>query len=222
MAITKPGDSAGEARRGRGRPQLRSDEETLAVILGAARTEFSSGGYAATNMESVARRAGISTRTLYRLIPNKATLFETMITDRMNRFASAVRLKACDGTDIEGSLREALLACGELLLDSEVIALLRMMLSENEQFPEIAETFYQKAIRRTESTLANWLKAQDERGLIRIDNPAEAAGMLLGMLAFQPQRAVMFGHAPAPGGKELERRIRVAAHLFLRGCAPGR
>ena len=91
MAITKPGDSAGEARRGRGRPQLRSDEETLAVILGAARTEFSSGGYAATNMESVARRAGISTRTLYRLIPNKASLFETMITDRMNGFASAVR-----------------------------------------------------------------------------------------------------------------------------------
>jgi hypothetical protein len=97
-----------------------------------------------------------------------------------------------------------------------------MMLSENEQFPEIAETFYQKAIRRTESTLANWLKAQDERGLIRIDNPAEAAGMLLGMLAFQPQRAVMFGHAPAPDRKELERRIRFAAHLFLSGCAPGR
>lgn len=222
MAITKPGDCTGEARRGRGRPQIRSDEETLAVILGAARTEFSSSGYAATNMESVARRAGISTKTLYRLIPNKASLFETMITDRMNRFASAVRLKACDGTDIEASTREALLACGELILDSEVIALLRMMLSENEQFPEIAETFYQKAIRRTESTLANWLKAQAERGLIEIENPAEAAGMLLGMLAFQPQRAVMFGHAPAPGRKELERRSQTVAKLFLKGCAPRR
>ena len=219
MAITKPGDAAGEARRGRGRPQARSDEETRAVILEAARGEFASSGYAATNMESVARRAGVSTKTLYRLIPNKASLFEAMITDRMNRFASAVRLKACDGTDIEAALREALLACGELILDREVIALLRMMLSENEQFPEIAETFYQKAIRRTESTLANWLKAQAERGLIEIDNPTEAAGMLLGMLAFQPQRAVMFGHAPAPGRKELERRTRVAAHLFLRGCA---
>jgi AcrR family transcriptional regulator len=219
MAITKPGDAAGQTRRCRGRPQVRPDEETLAVILDAARGEFSSSGYATTNMESVARRAGVSTKTLYRLVPNKATLFETMITDRMNRFASAVRLKACDGSDIEGSLREALLACGELLLDSEVIALLRMMLSENEQFPDIAETFYQKAIRRTESTLANWVKTQAERGLIEINNPTEAAGMLLGMLAFQPQRAVMFGHAPAPGRKELERRIRVAARLFLKGCA---
>ena len=74
-------------RRGRGRPQARPDEETRAVILEAARHEFASSGYAATNMESVARRAGVSTRTLYRLIPNKAALFEAMLTDRIDRFA---------------------------------------------------------------------------------------------------------------------------------------
>ena len=142
-----------------------------------------------------------------------------MITDRIDRFASVVRLKACDGSDIEAALREALIACGELILDKEVIALQGMILSDNEQFPEIAETFYQKAIRRTESTLANWLKAQAERGLIEIDNATEAAGMLLGMFVFQPQRAVMFGRAPVPGRKELERRAQAAAYLFLRGCA---
>ena len=219
MAITKPGDSAAELRRGRGRPQARSDEETRAVILDAARREFASTGYAATSMESVARCAGISTKTLYRLIPNKASLFEAMITDRIDRFASVVRLKACDGTDIEASLREALIACGELILDKEVVLLQRVILGESEQFPEIADTFYQKAIRRTESTLAGWLKAQAERGLIEIDNAAEAAGMLLGMFVFQPQRAAMFGRAPVPGRKELERRAQVVAWLFLKGCA---
>jgi AcrR family transcriptional regulator len=222
MAITKTRGSVGEARRGRGRPQARSDEETRAVILEAARHEFASSGYAATNMESVARRAGVSTKTLYRLIPNKAALFEAMITDRIDRFASVVRLKACDGNDIEAALREALIACGELILDKEVIALQGMILGESEQFPEIAETFYQKAMRRTENTLANWLKAQAERGLIEIDHATEAAGMLLGMLVFQPQRAVMFGHAPVPGRKELERRAQAAAYLFLRGCVRDR
>jgi len=43
--------------------------------------------------------------------------------------------------------------------------------------------------------------------------------MLLGMLAFQPQRAVMFGHAPAPSRKELERRAQAVVKLFLQGCA---
>ncbi|MET4482098.1 TetR/AcrR family transcriptional regulator [Bradyrhizobium sp. F1.13.3] len=224
MAVTKKratGERAGsEVRRGRGRPQARPDDETRAIILQSARHEFASNGYAATGMESVARRAGVSTKTLYRLIPNKATLFEAMITDRLDRFDSVVRLKACDGGDVETALGEALIACGELILDSEVIALQRMILGESEQFPEIAETFYGKAIKRSESTLSNWLKAQAVHGLIEIDDAVDAAGMLLGMLAFQPQRAAMFGHAPAPSRNELKRRAQAAAGLFLRGCAP--
>ena len=225
MTTTKkaqPGKEAAETRRGRGRPQLRSDEETRAVILEAARHEFASSGYAATNMESVARAAGVSTKTLYRLIPNKAALFEAMITDRIDRFAAVVRLKACDGSDINAALCEALIICGELLLDGEVIALQRMMMAEGEKFPEVAETFYHKAIKRTESTLASWLLSQHKRALIRIGDANDAAGMLLGMLALQPQRAVLFGHAAPPNRKEIERRARVAAELFLRGCAVDR
>src|SRR5271167_3011949 len=212
-------DPCAEVRRGRGRPQARCDEETRAVILDAARHEFASSGYAATNMESVARRAGVSTKTLYRLIPNKAALFEAMITARIDRFASVVRLRACDGRDIEAALREALMVCGELILDGEVIALQRLVLADSEKFPEISETFYHKAIRRTERTLANWLKAQNERGLIKIDDAEAAAGMLLGMLVFQPQRAVLFGHAPAPSREEVARRAQAVTELFLRGCA---
>jgi len=221
MAITKQ-RAAGETPRGRGRPQARPDEETRAVILDAARHEFASTGYAATNMEGVARGAGISTKTLYRLIPNKAALFEAAITDRLDRFASSVRLRACEGGDIETALREALVACGELILDKDVIALQRMILGESENFPEIAATFYQKAIRRTENTLANWLNAQAKRNLIEIEDANTAAGMLLGMLAFQPQRAALFGRAPLPDRKELEQRARVSAELFVKGCASSR
>ena len=50
--------------------------------------------------------------------------------------------------------------------------------------------------------------------------PKLSAGMLLGMLVFQPQRAVLFGHAPPPDAEELERRAETVAALFLRGCAP--
>jgi AcrR family transcriptional regulator len=218
MAITKPG-VVNEERRGRGRPQARPDEETRTVIIDAARDEFATSGYAATSMESVARVAGVSTKTLYRLIPNKATLFEAIIGNGIDRFVSRIRLKGCENGDIECALRDALIACGELILDGAVIGLLRMVIGESDKFPEIADTFYNKAIKRTESTLANWLKAQAESGLIAIDNATEAAGMLLGMLAFQPQRAVMLGHAPPPTPEALARRAGVVAKLFLQGCA---
>jgi AcrR family transcriptional regulator len=216
---TEQEDPCAEVRRGRGRPQARCDEETRGVIFEAARHEFAANGYAATSMDSVARRAGVSTKTLYRLIPNKAALFEAMITDRIDTFASVVRLRACDGRDVENALREALIVCGELVLNSDVISLQRVILGDSEKFPEIAEIFYHKAIRRTEQTLANWLKTQNERGLIKIDDAETSAGMLLGMLVFQPQRAVLFGHAPPPTRQELEKRAQIVAALFLRGCA---
>ena len=218
MAITKVRDVS-EERRGRGRPQARPDEETRTVILDSARQEFATSGYAATSMESVARGAGVSTKTLYRLIPNKAALFEAILTDGIDRFVSRIRLRACDGSDIEGALREAMIAVGELILDGAVIGLLRMIVAEGDKFPEISDTFYNKAIKRTESTLANWLRTQAERGLIEIGDATDAAGMLLGMLAFQPQRAVIFGRAPAPSREALERRARAVAKLFLQGCA---
>jgi AcrR family transcriptional regulator len=211
-------EGAGEARRGRGRPQARSDEETRTLIFDAARREFAASGYAATNMESVARRAGVSTKTLYRLIPNKAALFEAMITERIDTFASVVKLRACQGRDIEAALRDALMICGELMLDADVIALQQMILGDSDKFPDVAETFYHKAITRTQETLASWLRTQHNRGLLLIDDADQAAGMLLGMLTFQPQRAVMFGHAPAPTHVELEQRVQVCAKLFLEGC----
>src|ERR1700746_2792571 len=222
MTTTKteaqPEDTACETRRGRGRPQARCDEETRAIIFETARREFAASGYAATNMESVARGAGISTKTLYRLVPNKAALFEAMITERIDRFASVVRLRACEGRDVEAALRDALLVCGELILDADVIALQQMILSDSDKFPEIAETFFHKAIMPTQNTLASWLRTQQKRGLLVIDDADAAAGMLLGMLVFQPQRAVMYGHAPTPTRAELEQRGEACAKLFLQGC----
>jgi len=212
----KPGEGEGaveEARRGRGRPQQRSDEETRTIILEAARYEFSHTGYAATSMESVARRAGGSTKTLYRLFPNKAA-----VSERIDVFVSIVKLRACDGSNIEPALTEALTVCAELMLDGEVIALQRVIAGDSDKFPDIAETFFHKAITPTQTALANWLQVQQKRGTIVLDDADTAAGMLLGMLAMQPLRATMFGHRPAPTKEERAERAATCAKLFLSGC----
>jgi AcrR family transcriptional regulator len=209
-------------RRCRGRPQLRPDDETRAIIYEAARHAFAASGFAATSMEAVARQAGVSTRTLYRLIPNKASLFEGMVSDRLDRFVSTVNLQAVDHADIEQALFAALMACADLTLDQEVIALQRMMLQETGKFPDIAATFYENAIQRTGAALADWLRVQQNRGLIELDDVEEAAGMLLGMVASAPRRAAIFGGVPLPSRPQIEARVRNCAALFLRGCQAGR
>ena len=204
-----------EDRRCRGRPQVRRDDETRQVIYEAARKEFAAGGYAATSIEAVARRAGVSTKTLYRLIPNKAALLKSMVSDRL---VSEVNLRAADHADIQEALGEALMAFADLALDAEVIALQRMVLQEPGKCSEIAGMYYVNGIERTAGALADWLRVQQRRGLIALDDVDEAAGMLLGMVAAAPRRAAIFGGQPLPSRSQIEARARTCAALFLRGC----
>jgi AcrR family transcriptional regulator len=205
-------------RRGRGRPQLRCDDETRQVIYQAARHEFADNGYAATSMETLARSAGVSTKTLYRLIPNKAALFESMVSDRLDHVLADVNLHAADVADIDEALHAALMICADLSLDKEVVALQRMALQETGKFPGLAEVFYNNGIRRTVAALADWLSTQQKRGLIALDDAEEAAGMLLGMVADAPRRATMFGGLPLPSRPQIEARVRNCVALFLGGC----
>lgn len=207
-----------EARPQRGRPQVRPDNETRDIIYEAARHVFAEKGFAATSMETIARAAGVSTKTVYRLIDNKAVLFEQMVRQRIDRFVNAVNLSACENRNFEVALGDALIICGELVLDREVIAIQRMILAESDAFPQMAESFYEYAMQRTVSALGDWLRQQQARGVIELDDPDDAAGMLLGMLIFEPQRAVWFGHRAAPSRTAIDQRARRCAKLFLQGC----
>jgi AcrR family transcriptional regulator len=204
-------------RRCRGRPQLRPDDETRQIIYDAARHEFAANGYAATSTEMVARRAGISTKTLYRLIPNKAALFEAMVSDRLDRLLLDVNLQAADDVDFETALTSVLLGCANLSLDKEVVALQRTVLQEANQFSDLAATFYRNGIARLIVALGDWLRGQVKRGKIKLDNPDETAGILIGMIASAPQRAAIYGGVPLPSPSEIERRVKTCASLFLRG-----
>jgi AcrR family transcriptional regulator len=202
----------------RGRPRVRPDGETRQVIYEAARRGFAAGGYGATSMESVAHSAGVSTKTLYRLFPNKAALYEGTMSDRLDRLLSGFALRATDHPDIEEALCTVLTACAARALDEEVVALQRMVLQEADKFSDVAGTFYANTIQRTAVALADWLRVQQARGMIALDDVDEAAGMLLGMVASAPRRAAIFGSRPLPSRSQIEARVRTCTALFLRGC----
>jgi AcrR family transcriptional regulator len=206
-------------RRCRGRPQLRPDDETRQIIYEAARHEFVANGYAATSTETVARRAGISTKTLYRLIPNKAALFESMVANRLDRLSLEIILSAGDDVDIETALNAALLVCATFSLDAEVVSLQRIVLQEAGQFSDLGTTFYRNGITRLIAALADWLRTQIRRGQLKLDDPDEAAGILIGMVASAPQRAAIYGGVPLPSHSQIERRVRSCTALFLKGCS---
>ena len=211
-------ENANEACRGRGRPQIRSDEATLELIIQAANDEFLAKSYAETSMNAVAQRAGVSTKTLYRLAPSKAELFKSVISNRIEKFILAVDEQSAGAPDLQSKLEQILIAFAQLTLEKETTGIFRLVLGECERFPEIGHAFYEGAIKRVGGVLARWLKEQCRKGLLDLDDPDLAGGMLRGMMIMEPQRAAMLGQREAPDAREIASRAKICASLFLRGC----
>ena len=136
---------------------------------------------------------------------------------RSHRAYPAVIATVIGGPSAE-ALERILIAYGELTLSRRTVAMHRLVIRESDQFPEVATAFYESAIRRANEGIAAWLRRQCERGLIKLDDPLTAAGMLRGMMSMDPQRAVMLGQRDVPGPDEVAARAKECARLFLNGC----
>jgi AcrR family transcriptional regulator len=206
------------AKRGRGRPPVRSDAETRHLIAEAARREFLAHGYAGACVDDIARNAGVSKKTLYRLIPAKTDLFQASVTDRIAQYMLAVDDRSLAALDVSAALERLLTEYGNLTLEPETIAIQKLAIAESDRFPELAASFYADAVVVTQTALAAFLSRQCDLGKLDIENPALAAGMLRGMMIMEPQRAAMLGRAPLPTAAEIAERAKSCARLFLRGC----
>ena len=162
--------------------------------------------------------AGVSKKTLYRLIPNKADLFKTSVSDRIDRFMHALDNETVASLDVAAALERLLTEYGNLTLSVETIAIQKLVIAEADRFPELAASFYADAILATQALLTDYLARQRALGVIDIDDPHAAAGMLRGMMIMEPQRAATIGKAALPSAEEIAERARVCVRLFLRGC----
>ena len=205
-------------KRPRGRPQTRPDEETRKLILKAARKEFHASGYAGASMGRVAERAGVSTKTLYRLIPTKAELFRNVISDKISGFMLEMDDHSLDALPIEEAPEHILTAYGKLTLNEDTTFTLRLVYAECDRFPELAADFVEIALRRTTDMMEAWLKRQRDRGRIEVEDTLTAVGMLRGMMMMEPQRAIMLGLSGPPDDAKIAARARFCARLFLDGC----
>jgi AcrR family transcriptional regulator len=204
--------------RGRGRPQVRSDEETLRLIVEAAAQAFRVHGYAAASVADVAQSAGVSTKTLYRLIPTKAALFESVVADRIDRFVLEVDHEVCASCDAVVVLGELLTTYGRFALEERTVSINKLVLAEGARFPEMTAYFYEKAVLRTKAAMVNVLSRLRDRGLIAVDDLEAAIDMLRGMMVMEPQRALMLGMRDPPSDAEIVARAAECARLFLEGC----
>ncbi len=155
-------------------------------LSAAAFQLFAEQGFAATRLEDVAARAGVSKGTIYRYFESKEALFAAVITDAVApRFAEAeILLEA-----YEGSSEDLLRTFFKIVrqgLDGPFPAMIKLVISESGNFPQLAQLWADLAVKRVFSLIAQILKRGVERGEFRpidIEATVPLVGAPLLMLA---------------------------------------
>lgn len=204
----------GNARRGRGRPKVKSDQEQRELIVEATRALFTSNGYGRTTMGDVATRCRVSKRTLYELFSGKAQLFAAVVD------AHRFEMLALPG-DYDGlPLTEALAQIFRVDLDTKAserrIATMQFIMLESRQRPELARLMRRRGADMAIGLLAGWLDRQRERGRIAIDDTAAAAKILMDMI-FGAMATKIGRGLEWPGANDRSAYVRRCIDIFVNG-----
>lgn len=159
---------------------------TREALLEAAQTLFLDNGFAATRVEDIAQRAGLSKGTVYLYFQTKRDLFsavvESGVVDRIARAEEFAAAFSGSATELLGTmLRSNLLE----FWGSPSSGIPQLVIAEAKQFPELAETYYADVTGRARQLLARILQLGIDRGEYRAIDVDYTARCILNALDFE-------------------------------------
>jgi len=184
-----PAEEAPRQRRER-RKEARPGE-----LLDAALALFVEKGFAATRVEEVAARAGVSKGTLFLYFPSKEELFKAVVRETIaGRFGEwNEELDAFEGSSAE-LLRYCMRSWWERIGMTAASGITKLVMSEAGMFPEIAAFYQQEVIGPGHDLLRRILQRGIDRGEFRPMELEYAIYSLIAPMIF----LLMWKHSMAP------------------------
>ena len=190
-------------------------------ILAAALACFAERGFAATRIEEVAARAGVTKGTVYLYFPSKEELFKEVVREALvpniRRFEE---LAAVPADSPAALLRRFILMWPRLLETSPIGGIPKLVIAEAGNFPDIARFYLDEVVRRGLKLIRGILARGVERGEFRADLDIErAVYCVIAPLLL----AALWKHSLEPyderGPMNREALARAHVDLLLRGLA---
>lgn len=201
------------APRPRGRP-ARPDAELRAAILDAATWLLLNEGYGGATLEAVARRAGMAKKTVYRFAANREDLVAQVVRGWTDSFEPALAQEVASAAEVLPALARVLQTIADRALSADAVGMFRLLTADFPARNALLAVYQENGIERGTAMLAGWFEKLAARGLIRIKQPRQTAGLLLAMTIAEPLRQMALGLVePLPWGSIAE-RIQACVALF--------
>lgn len=206
-----------DKRSGRGRPKKIADTTRREQIVAQAKQLFMEKGFGRTTTAEITSRCRISKQTLYKLFPDKFSLFAAVVDAhraQMLRFDEAY-----DDLPLDQGLEKIFMLDISPAEDQARVDFLRTVTAESTRFPELRDILQLYGGDKSRSQLAAWLGRQQQRGRIRVDNLDSASRMLMDML-FGTVVFKSLGDFQWPCTAHRLEHARRCIDVFLHGVTP--
>lgn len=164
-------------------------EQKRLDILAAAQEEFKEKGFLGASMDSLAKRAEVSKRTVYNHFPSKDILFHNIVQQLCDSFSQAVNIKYQSNKSLEEQLHIAAMSELQLLSSECFFDLNRITLAEFIRSPDLASSTLAH-LGQQKDGLHVWIEDAINDGCLKAVDADYAAKQFLGLIkatAFWPQ-----------------------------------
>ena len=188
-------------------------------IVSAALDVFADRGYAATKLEDVARRAGVTKGTIYLYFENKEALFKAVVRETIVAVIAKGEAIAQAFTGSARDLFEKLIReYWRLVGETNVSGVPRLMIAEAGNFPELARFYYEEVVTRGHRLMSGVLERGIKAGEFRPVDLKVATKLAMAPLLHAVVASRAFQHC-MPEGFDVAKYLDTHIELYLHGIA---
>ncbi|QJD29974.1 TetR/AcrR family transcriptional regulator [Methylococcus geothermalis] len=190
-------------------------------ILLAAKRMFLLHGYAGASMEAIAEAAPVSKATLYSHFEGKQDLFAAVISLQCEALLNTLAKAQTEVRDPVAALTAIARAFVDLVYSEEALTLYRVIIGEQQLFPELGARVYRTGPEPVLRKLSAYLEELSAQRVLAIADVGVSARLFLGMLKGDEHFRCLLGQKEGLGEDEKTSLVGAAVDLFLRGHGYG-
>jgi AcrR family transcriptional regulator len=187
-------------------------------ILSAALASFAERGFAATRLDDVAARAGVTKGTLYLYFPSKEELFKAVVRQELLPAIEWAETMVAQSTAPSMVVLDQLAELFTRIVSSRLSAIPKLVLTEAGNFPDLARFYLEEVVERGKALFRKVLERGVETGEFR---PIDTESVVLCVIA-PLLLACLWRHSFEPHSSrplDIEALFRAQLDLLRRGLA---